>query len=720
MSQIEDTESVRAGKASPSISRRSDVERAAVERLFNPRSIALVGATERSIWSMSVYDNLTRFGYSGKVHMVNPKGGTIFGLPAATSCAATGEEIDAALLMVPESKMIEVFDDLKLANVGGAVILSSGFAEVGAEGAARQQHLSEAGRAGGIRILGPNCLGFANFVANTPIWTTPLRRAIQGGNLAVVSQSGSIANQLGQFAYHQRVALTHMIATGNEADIDVADAIEYLARQPEPRAIAVFLESVRRPQRFVEAVVAASAAGKPVVVLKVGSSEAAARAAQTHTGSLVGDDRTFDALCRQLGIARVRSLEELVITADLFARLGDIQGEGLALTAMSGGLCEIATDQAEAEGIQIATLSDETLVRLRETLPEMATPNNPLDLTGAAMLKPELIPKSIAAIAGDPAVGLVGFVFDAPLKEDKRGAARTFIKSVGEGFKAVSKPCLMMSNTATSVNGDARALTDEYGVVYSGGGVRHCLTGIGHLLRRGQWQRRRQANLPTIQQSSERPVTEREVLDYLDSQGVPVVPASIVRSADEAVATARALDAAVVLKILSPDIAHKTEVGGVALNLRGDDAVRQAYDRMMTSVKGAKPEAQIEGVIISPMRGAGVELFVGTMREPLWGPAIVVGLGGVWVEALKDTSMRLLPISDQDALDMLGELRGGKLLDGFRGAPPVDRAKVARAIVAIGRAALALGPDLVSLEINPLLASGDCIEALDGLTEWKQ
>ena len=191
-------------------------------------------------------------------------------------------------------------------------------------------------------------------------------------------------------------------------------------------------------------------------------------------------------------------------------------------------------------------------------------------------------------------------------------------------------------------------------------------------------------------------------------------------SADEAVAAARVLDSAVVLKILSPDIAHKTEVGGVALNLRGDDAVRGAYDRMMNSVKAAKPDAQIEGVIISPMRGAGVELFVGTMRDPLWGSAILVGLGGVWIEALKDTSMRLLPINEQDALDMLGELRGGKLLDGFRGAPPVDRAKVARAIVAIGQAALALGPDLVSMEINPLLAASDRIEALDGLTEWKQ
>lgn len=694
-------------------------DKASLERLFNPRSIALVGATERSIWSMAAYDNLTRFGFSGKVHFINPKGGTFFGAPAATSCSATGEEIDAALLMVPESKLMEVFDDLEQAGVCGSVILSGGFAELGASGAERQRTIAEAAQASGIRILGPNCLGFANFVESTPIWTTPLRRPMANPNVALVSQSGSVASQLEQFAYQQRVGLTHMISTGNEADIDVADAIEYLVRLPEPRSIALFLESVRNPARFVEAVKAAGAAGKHVVVLKVGSSEAAARAAQAHTGSLVGDDRVFDVLCRQLGISRVRSMEELVVTADLFARLGPVRGKGLALSAMSGGLCEIVTDQAETEGVPIPELSEATMAALRDTLPPLATPANPLDVTGAAMLQPELIVRSLEAMARDESVGVLGFMFEAPLKEDKRGAARMFIRHIGEGFKAAGKPCLMMSSTFSAVNGEARALTEECGVVYSGGGVRHCLSAIGHLLRRGAWEARRTdvAAAPAAYAGS-RPATERQVLDYLASKGVSVVPASIVDSADEAVRVAAALGEPVALKILSPDIAHKTEVGGVVLNLRGDDAVRLAYERMMVSVGAAAPQARISGAIVSPMRTTGVELFVGTLRDPQWGPAIVVGLGGVFVEALKDTSMRLLPVTEQDALDMFGELRGAALLDGFRGGAAVDRQALARTVVAIGQAALALGPDLLSLEINPLLADGARIEALDGLTEW--
>lgn len=693
---------------------------ASLDRLFNPRSIALVGATERSVWSIAAVDNLRRFGFTGKIHMINPKGGTIFGSEAAPTCAAVGTPIDAALLMVPESKMLDVFDDLRIAGVGGAVILSGGFAETGPAGAQRQQQIAASASAAGIRILGPNCLGYANFVAGTPIWTTPLRRAVSTPQVALVSQSGALASQLEQFAYQQRVGLTHMISTGNEADVQVADAIEYLARQPEPKAIALFLESVRDPARFTQAINAANAAGKPVVVLKVGSSEASAKAAQAHTGSLVGNDRVFDALCRQLGMSRVRSLEELVVTADLFARLGAIHGSGVAFVAMSGGMCEIITDQADADGIALPTLAPATVAALREVLPPLATPNNPLDVTGAAMIEPELIARSLRTLALDSQIAALSFVFDTPPKEDARGFARRFIGQVGEGFREAGKPCVMFSHTFSSVSGEARALTEELGVTYSGGGVRHGLTALRHLLRHGVWQQAARPQTRAITAAAAtHPDGERAVLDFLAGHGVPVIPARIAISADDAMEFARTLSAPVVLKIASPDIQHKTEVGGVALDLRGDDAIRTAFDQMLQRVVKAKPDAKLDGIIVSPMRSGGLELFVGTMRDPQWGPAIAVGLGGIFVEALKDTSLRLLPIAEHDALEMLGELRGSALLDGFRGAPAVDRAALAKIIVAIGNAALALGPDLVSLEINPLLAFDGRIEALDGLTVWE-
>jgi acetate---CoA ligase (ADP-forming) len=538
--------------------------------------------------------------------------------------------------------------------------------------------------------------------------------------VAIASQSGALAAQLEQFAYQQRVGLTHMISTGNEADVTLADAVEYLAAQPEPRAIALFLESVRDPQRFESAVRAANVAGKPVVVLKVGTSEATARAAQAHTGSLVGNDRVFDALCRRLAISRVRSLEELIVTADLMARLPAVKTPALALVAMSGGLCEIATDEAEAEGVTLATLSAETLAKLREELPPLATPNNPLDVTGAMMLEPALVERSLAVVGADPGVGAIAWVFDAPPKDDAHGFARKLMQHGAAGFAAGGKPGFMVSHTFMPVSAEGRAMAEELGLPYSGAGVRHALNAMGHLFRREQRLRRAEPAAPVVTSASSRPVTEREVLDHLAANGVPVVPARIVRSRDEAVAAANALDASVVLKILSPDIQHKTEVGGVALNLRGDDAVGSAYDTMITHVTTAAPQARIEGVIVSPMRGAGLELFVGILRDPQWGLAMAVGLGGVFVEALKDTSLRLLPITAQDAHEMLGELRGAKLLDGFRGAPAADRAKLAQVIVSIGNAAIALGPDLLSLEVNPLLVDGTRIEALDGVAEWSQ
>jgi acetate---CoA ligase (ADP-forming) len=704
----------------PSVPARYSAEplRSLLDRFIRPRTIALVGATERSIWSVAAHDNLVRFGFAGRIIPVNPKGGLIHGLPAATSCAAAGESIDAALLMVPASVLLETIEDLRSAGVAGAVLLSSGFAEMGSAGAAQQAELAEAARKSGIRLLGPNCLGFVNYVDGTPLWTTPLRRPTPGPTFALVSQSGALAAHLEQSAHQQSIGLTHIISTGNEADVDVADAIDYLAASSPARAIALFLETVRHPTRFAEAVAYADSVAKPVIVLKVGSSEAAAQAAQAHTGSLVGNDRVFDALCRQLGMTRVRSLEELVVTADLFARLGPVARPGLGLIAMSGGLGEIATDQAESEGTRIPPLASSTTAALRETLPAFATPNNPLDLTGAAMLEPDLITRAMEVTSRDPEVGLIAYVFDPPVRKDKLGFAEKFMRAIGAGAKASAKPSLMLSATFSPVSRETRALAEDNGIIYSGGGLRHVLRAVGQLCR---WSARRgRSNVPlaTVSRVITQPRTEREVLNHLAAFGLDVIPGPVVGSADEAVAAARKIGGPVVLKIASPNILHKTEVGGVALKLVGDDAVRTAHDALRSRVAAVRPDARIDGVIVSPMRTDGVELFVGTMRDPQYGAAIAVGLGGVFVEVLKDTSLRLLPVTEQDALEMLDELRGRAILDGFRGAPGVNRQAAARAIVAIGNAALALAPNLVSLEVNPLLAWDDQIEALDGVTVW--
>jgi acetate---CoA ligase (ADP-forming) len=538
-----------------------------------------------------------------------------------------------------------------------------------------------------------------------------------------VSQSGATAGQIAAFAHQQRIGLTYMVSTGNEADVGVAEIIDYLADEPCTRAIALFVESVREPQRFATAVRRAQAAGKPVIALKVGSNPATAKAAQAHTGALVGDDRVFSAVCRTLGVVRVDSIEDLVLTADLMAKVGPVQRDGVGLVAMSGGLCEVAADQAESAGAPLLALARESEKDLREVLPSFATPANPLDITGAAILEPELLSRALKVMRSDPRLGVVACLFDAPVGADAVQWTGNVIRHIAEGFAGEGARGMMLSHALAGVSKEGAGVVADHGVVYSGGGLHHGIKAIGKLI---EWSRfcrdaPRSAIAP-IAEIRPRPVLdgERQVLDFLGSRGVAVVPATLARSEAEATAAARTFCGRTVLKIASPQIQHKTEVRGVALDLEGDEAVSRAYREMLERVAKMRPDASIEGVLVSPMRRDRVELFVGVSHDPEWGPVIALGLGGVWVEALDDASLRTLPVAVHDVLEMLGELRGSKLLDGFRGAPAVDRLAVAKTIVAIGRCALELGPQLLSLEVNPLSVSGSSVEALDALVIWNR
>jgi acyl-CoA synthetase (NDP forming) len=695
---------------------------ASLDSLFRARSVVLVGGTDRSIWSTAAFANFARIGFTGQVHVVNRKGGTVHGLAAATSCAAIGEPVDAALLMVPEAAIPDAFADMNAAGIRNAVVLTSGFAEVGAEGAARQDALLAAARAQGVTLLGPNCLGFINYADRVPIWTTqPPLPVLPGGAIGVVSQSGATAGFIAAFAQRQGMGLSYQVSTGNEADVNVARVVDFLVDDPATRVIGLFLETVHDAGTLAAAARRALAAGKPIVAIKIGASENAARAAQAHTGSLVGDDRVFDAVCRQLGIIRVGSIEDLVFTAGLLAKLGPVRKRRLGLVSISGGVCEMAADQAEAAGVEVPALAPETVAALRAVLPSFGTPNNPLDVTGGAMLDPPLFERCLAPLGQDPSLGLLACFMDLPdTAEEVAGFRGAIIRSIGAGFQAAGLPAAMFSTIPRPVTEAGRALLAETGISYFGSGVQH---GLGTIGRAFAWAARQERGLappaPPIAPSAARPASEHATLAYLAAQGVPAIPVTLAQDEAAAVSAARALGGPVVLKIASADIAHKSDIGGVLLNLAGDAAVADGFRRITASVRAARPEAAIDGVLVAPMREGGVELFVGVLRDPVWGPAIAVGLGGVWVEVLRDTSLRVLPVRPEDVLEMLAELRGARLLDGYRGSAPVDRAALAEAIARIGDAALALGPGLAALEVNPLLATPAGAEALDALAIWE-
>ncbi|MFC7474367.1 acetate--CoA ligase family protein [Dankookia sp. GCM10030260] len=696
----------------------------ALTSLFRARSVALVGATDRSIWSTAAFANFERIGFTGQVYPVNRKGGVVHGLPSATSCAAIGEPVDAALLMVPEGAIAEAFADLNAAGIRNAVVLTSGFAEVGAEGAAKQDALLAAARAEGVTLLGPNCLGFINYADRVPIWTTqPPMPVIQGGSIGVVSQSGATAGFIAAFAQRQGIGLSYQVSTGNEADVSVARVVDFLVDDPATTVIGLFLETVHDAALLAAAARRALLADKPIVAIKIGASETAARAAEAHTGSLVGDDRVFDAVCRQLGIIRVASIEDLVFTAALLARLGHVRDRRAGLVSISGGVCEMAADQAEAAGVAVPSLAPTTQDALRQVLPAFGTPNNPLDVTGGAMLDASIFARSLPAFGADPSIGLVACFMDVPdTPEEIAGYRGGIVRQIGAGFAASACPTLMLSVLSRPVTEAGRALLAETGITYLGSGVQH---GLGAIGRAFTWAERQERGVPAPPavpaRATERPTSEHATLAFLGARGVPVVPLTLACSAAEAVAAAQALGGPVVLKIASPDIAHKSDIGGVLLNLEGAEVVAAGYDRILASVRAAKPDAAIDGVLVGPMRAGGsVELFVGTLRDPLWGPAIAVGLGGIWVEALRDTAIRLLPVTPDEVLDMFAELRGTKLLDGYRGTPGIDRRAAAEAVARIGDAALALGPALASLEVNPLRATAAGAEALDALAIWNE
>jgi acyl-CoA synthetase (NDP forming) len=687
-----------------------------LERMFRARSIALVGATERSAWSNMAFRNFERLGYQGRVHLINRRGGVIYGKNAATSCVAVGETIDAALMMVPVEVMGEAFADLQAAGVRNAVILAAGFAEAG--GADRQHELLRQARDAGLTLIGPNCLGFINYVDRVPLWSTPIRVPVVAGAIALISQSGATASYITTFANEFGIGFSHVVSTGNEADLSVARVARYLVDDPATKVIALFVETVRDRAALIETAELARRANKPIIVFKVGSSEAAAKAAQAHTGSLVGDDRVFDAACQRHGIIRVRSIEDLVFTAELLARTGPIRRRALGALAISGGVCEIAADRAAVENVPLALLGADTQAQLQQVLPQFGTVHNPLDVTGAAVLDPSLFDRCVSAFVAESQVGLIACFSDVAA-DGPSAVEKAMLTHIGAALSRGQTPGVVMSIAPRRVDEGVKARVDAARVHYLPSGVQHGLFAIGAAFRWSAWLDAVDGAATVAPALSERrPASERETLEFLAQHGLPVIPAVMAKTADEAAAAAANIGGEVALKIASPDIAHKSDIGGVRLGVCGDEAVTEAFRTIIANTQRACADARIDGVIVSPMRSGGLELFVGTLRDPQWGPVISVGLGGIWVEALRDTSLRLLPVSEADALAMLSELRGARLLDGYRGAPAVDRQAIARAVVQIGEAALALGPDLLSLEVNPLLAAASGVEALDALALW--
>lgn len=694
--------------------------------LFGAASVALVGATDRSLWSVYTYQNLARFSPGVAVHVVHPSHREVHGQRCAPSLAAIGEAVDLAYVMVPTSAVLEVVDQAADAGIANVVVLTAGFAEAGPAGAALEAELAALARRRGLCILGPNGNGFVNVAGGVTPYGLPITPPLEAGPVGIVLQSGGLASAVLAAAQAGGIGVSLLCSTGNEALTSATDIISYLVADDHTRVIAAFVESVRQPEAFMEVARAAIAAGKPIVALKTGRSEAGARAALAHTGALAGDDRVVDAAFRQLGVVRVDSLEEMLATAGYLGYHPGVRGRRIAAVTASGGACDLLADRASAEGLELPEFPESTLDELRRCLPEFSNPHNPLDVTGYVVVDPKLSLGALG-IVGRDAPGRYDLVIHSIAVPRAAPADPAIMEARMDALAAtraaIGVPVVLQGAISADLTPYARRLLGERGL-YVLGGIELGTRAIGHGAR---YHERRDAILGSAPLPPALEVAppgdaggvwpEHRVRALLEAAGIPVVPARLARSAAEAEAAAAAFGGPVAMKVASADLAHKSDIGGVRLGVDLTEAAA-VYDHLAARLAGARPDAVMGGVLVAPMRPGGVELLVGVVTDPTWGKVLSVGLGGVWVEVLADVSLRVLPVGEEDIAAMLAELRGAPLLRGGRGTRPVDLAALVSTIAAVARLAEGLGSALETLEINPLRVDGEQIEVLDALVVW--
>ncbi|CUU55054.1 Acyl-CoA synthetase (NDP forming) [Parafrankia irregularis] len=708
------------------------IPREQMAALFQPRSVAFIGASESSGFFRISWDLVERFGARARTHLINPRTANVFGQPAYERCVDVPGGVDCAYIMVHRGMVAQAVEDAAAAGARSAVVLSAGYAETGPEGARAQDALVAQCREAGITLLGPNMLGFANVAAGVAAGALP---GIQPrrGQVALVSQSGAGAGSLTRFAATHGIALSFAVTTGNEAMVTAEDVLDYLIDDDDTRAIAVFAETLRQPALFREVARRAAAARRALVILKVGSSDLSARTALAHTGALVGDDAVIDAVFRQDAVLRVDHLEELLHTANLAAATGPWRSPGVGVVSLSGGACDVVADRAEEVGLPLPALSARTEQDLAAVVSDLGHVQNPLDVTGAGMSDLSLLPRAAEIVASDPRVGFVAVIGGRPTPAP--------MPAIAKALQSAGAPGAYVATVDSALDEETAQVLAECELLYLPS-IRDAMTAMARV----SWWGRRLTELdhqsadasgdltasssdPTASSGdltattrtvvAGSPLSEAEVRDLLRSAGVPVVPADFVSTRAQAVEAAVRFGVPVALKAVSRDLAHKSDVGGVRLDLRDATQVGEAYDAIFDGIAVAAPAAHVDGILVSPMRTGGIELIVGVTHHPGWGHVLAVGLGGVLVEVIRDTVLLPLPAGDDEIRRALHSLRAAPLLRGTRGRPPVDLPSLVTAIRAIADLATALGDSIDTLEINPLLVGRDVVEALDGLLTWR-
>ncbi len=683
----------------------------------------MVGASDTNHTGLGTYRALQALGFEGRYYPINPRRDEVHGLKAYPNVAGLPEAPDMVVIAIPREGVPDVIDECALRGVKAAVILSAGFLELDELGARLQARITATARRSGLLVNGPNCLGLASIVHRTAACSMGLQ-GLRLGKVGVISNSGGLMNEVMSRGGGLGIGFSHLVSSGNEAGVTSADVIDFFVDDPATDVILGILETARDPELFVRAAERALAARKPIIVLKMGSSEKAARSTLTHTGALAGSDAVYSALFRQKGIVRVNDIDELVEMGALFSTSIDIlrqrRLERTAIIEISGGGKGLVSDTAAAAGVELPDLPPAVAESLREKLPDFIEPSNPMDTAGSwgEPIKETVYPIVLDAFASQPDVDVILSRYTIPRSGDI-GPLNTRLAEM-EAAKAAHPDRLfgVLSRTSDQFCDEwAEAVRDRRIPFVQGYG-----RGLHAIARLADYSRAVHGRLPPsptipspaaagegMVEGAHQVLSEIQSKDILRAAGLPVIETSAAKSAEEAMDLAQCVGYPVALKIIAPDITHKSDSGGVKLGLKDAEAVRWAFEELRT-LNGFR------GVAVQPMAAPGLEVVLGAHRDAQFGPVILFGLGGVFVEVLHDVAMRVAPLTADDAEAMLDEISGRKLLDGLRGHRPVDRAAIKDALLRLSELMLER-PDVASIDVNPAFAYAQGLLAVDARIE---
>ena len=684
----------------------------AVARFLRPRSIAVIGISTRAGSAGQIILQCLKINrFAGEVHLVGRTDELIDGRRVLKSADELPEGVDLAVFTLPAAAVCEAIEACARRKVGTALVFAAGFAETGDH--ATQDAVAATTRAAGLAVVGPNCLGVTNNVDGIMLHMLYAQEALRGvtNGVAIIGQSGGLLGHFQRACDGRGIPLSYVISTGNEAGLDTTDFLDFLVDDSSTRVIVAYCEELRRPQTFLAALRRARAAGKPVVLMLVGRSVKARKAAQSHTGALVSDFATVRTQVEDAGSIVVTTMDETMDLVAILQRFPVPPAKGPGILTASGAYVALTNDLAEEIGLDLPELEPTTLKTIKETLPSYGNFGNPLDTT--AGFSPEMLPVVTKVLIDDPNVGMLFISF--PIR------TAVPVNAFNEGMAHSSKPKVMVALGDTwPLADDVEAAVKESPAVFSRSSDR-MLRAIALYTRYGRNLARPRATvasppIPGLPKLGRGAQPEWLGKKLIAAAGIRIPDGALARTASEAASLAKQIGYPVVLKAQAASLPHKTEVGGVALNLINEAAVRAAWDTMMRNVKHAAPNTKLDGALIEKMSPRGIELMVGAMRDPGWGTVLLLGLGGIWVEALGDVQVLPATADKVQIIEALGKLRAAKLLIGMRGAPPADLTAVAEVVLRIGGLMRSV-PEITEIDINPLTVhgKGEGATALDAL-----